>query len=103
MPLAIEVAGETGDPIGRILAQVLSEEGGPSMITEAESLLPPLGVALREVHAVVADQKYEATRRLSKRSRSKEALTRTAHAAEMLSLRLRDLGRYDDAYAAARN
>ena len=55
-PSAIQVAIETGDPIGRILSAVLSQQPAPILASEIEPDLPKHTTALREFAAVVTTQ-----------------------------------------------
>jgi tetratricopeptide (TPR) repeat protein len=55
-PLAIEVAVEEGDPMGRALANVLERHTDPSLGDQLSHLIPDRTTALREVAVIIAQQ-----------------------------------------------
>ena len=57
--LALEVGAETGDPIGKVTASVLSTEADATLAEGLVRLLPPQTVALRELSAEVCRQCLE--------------------------------------------
>ena len=57
---ALEVAQETGDPIGRLLAEALDTQPQPRLAAQIEAALPEETVALRELSVVATRQALEA-------------------------------------------
>ena len=96
---AIEVAQETGDPIGSLLADVIEETPQPELAAQMLPLLPTETVALRELAAVVTRQAYD--RLLETQP---VGLARDEEAAELLTdlaRQLAALGRREQALAAS--
>ena len=95
---AIEVAQETGDPIGSLLANVMEATPQPEIAAQMLPLLPTETVALRELAAVVTRQAYD--RLLATQP---VGLARDEEAAGLLTdlaRRLAALGRREQALAA---
>jgi hypothetical protein len=94
--IAIDVAEETGDPIGRLLAEVLAATPEPHLAVQIMARLPTETIALRELAAVAAQQALESARA------EPAGLDRDEDVADLLnqlSNRLSDLGRDDEALA----
>lgn len=96
---AINVAIQSGDPIGPVLARVLARNG-LSDPARLEALLPYPTVALREVAATILEKEWQA---LSEEPKpwSEETKAEAARIANNLAVRFADLGRREDALAAA--
>jgi tetratricopeptide (TPR) repeat protein len=95
---AIDVAAETGDPIGLLLAQVLTEAPQPELAQEMLARLPDQTVALRELAAVATEQ---ALQRARTESAGPDRDERVARLLNSLSIRLAELGRREEALGAA--
>src|SRR3954447_20074999 len=63
---AIEVAAETGDPIGRVLAEELKERPRPELALKLVERLPAQSIALREFGVIATQQALTALRRAQK-------------------------------------
>lgn len=87
---AVDVAIQTGDPIGRVLAAELDRNPNLEVLREVEAALPSRTVALRELGEVCSRQlaRFET-----------EPRVRARHL-NHLSTRLADLGRWEDALAS---
>lgn len=94
--LAVDVAVETGDPIGRIAASLLDAEPDAALAERLFPLLPTETVALRELAVEVTRQCLAAARAAS------EVGLRAAKLAGTLGIRLHALGRVRDALGATR-
>ncbi len=97
-PMAVEVAAETGGPIGKVLAKLLQEQGTVELAKTLRERLPSSTTALREV-AVEVERRHLSGIRTSGRSGAIES----ALALSQLALRLVDIGRTDDALSAAQD
>jgi hypothetical protein len=94
---AIEVAVETGDPIGALLAQALTESPRPEIVGAMLTRLPDDTVALRELAAVATEQALQQVRaQPAGDERDQEAALLNP-----LSNRLGGLGRREEALAAS--
>ncbi len=60
--LAVTVAQESGDPIGKILSECLAQSDNHNLLVDVYEKLPANSVALREVHLVVAKRMVELTK-----------------------------------------
>ncbi len=58
-PIILEVAQESGDPIGQMLAEALEARPNPRLAAEIEAKLPERSVALREAAVVITQQAIE--------------------------------------------
>jgi hypothetical protein len=94
---AIDVATETGDPIGALLAEALKETPHPELAEEMVTRLPWETVALREL-AVVATQ--QALQQTGAQTAGPERDKSTADLLNALSHRLSNLGRREEALDA---
>jgi len=112
--IVVEVAQETGDPLGRLVADVLEQAPDPELASEIERSLPERTVALRELAVVATRQALqqgrqealaaieEATalcRRLAER-RPDTFLPDLAMSLNNQSAQLSGLGRREEALAA---
>lgn len=98
-PIATAVAVETGDPIGRILAECLQAEPAPSIAYRLESQLPVWTTALREL-AVTATQ--QALEYIGPDWLEEERGLEQARLLNNLGGRLSELGRREEALEAAK-
>ncbi len=103
--VALQVAVETGDPAGLVIARALEKE---DRLPVAELLMKNCdesafrsSVPLREL-AVVATERVLKHRKDSWEEPSEEQLSELARLARNLGMRLRDLGRYEAALSASR-
>ena len=95
-PLAIEVALETGDPIGQTLACVLSVKPDPTLANDLRKHIPKKTVALREVALEVMQQCIDA----HKIQNTNKSRREVAALLNDTTWTLTDLNRYDEALAA---
>ncbi len=95
MPLALEVAIESGDPIGQIAARLLETNPDVELARALEGGIPERTTALRELAAAVGSILY--TEAAGSDEDNKVARARYAN---NLSIRLADLGRREEALAA---
>ena len=102
---AVDVAVETGDPMGLVIARVLEKEKDVGV---AEVLMdrcdePPLwpSVPLRELAATATEQVLSA-RHQSWSAPNQDQVNRLARLAGNLGIRLKALGRYEDALDASK-
>ncbi len=98
--LAMDVAVETGDPIGRILAEVLHESGDTQVAEAAMNQCPNQTVALRELAAVSTEIVYR-HRRATWVEPDEDQQNELARLANNLGNRYSDLGRREEALQAA--
>jgi len=96
-PIALQVAQETGDPIGSVLAKVLNTSANPSLAYRLHDQIPTETVALREVAVEVTQQCLEDQRHRGENVSTSEL----ARLSNTLGNRLSDLGRREEALAAA--
>jgi Trypsin-like peptidase domain/Tetratricopeptide repeat len=95
---AIEVAVETGDPVGALLAQALTESPRPEIVAAMLTRLPDDTVALRELASVATEQALlEVRAKPAGDERDMEA----AALLNTLSNRLGELGRREEGLAAS--
>lgn len=92
-PLAIDVAIQGGDPIGRVLAEYIAHNPNPLLAQEVESSIPSRTLALREFAVVAIEQALTVS----------EVENDRARLLNNLGLRLSDLGRREEALAAAQD
>jgi hypothetical protein len=96
---ALTVAQEAGDPLGRLMAEVLERRPQPELAEAIEGVLPQRTVALRELAVVATKQALEsAPRRRPKHDRE----ARIAQLKNKLSARSAELGRREEALAASK-
>jgi tetratricopeptide (TPR) repeat protein len=98
---AINVAIQTGDPIGQILAKVLEVHNDPQLAARLVEMIPKDTVALREVAAVTTGQSL-ARLAASSHSGSPDDRAEKARLLNNQSVRLSGLGRREEALEAAR-
>jgi tetratricopeptide (TPR) repeat protein len=98
LTLAIEVAQQTGDPLGVILAEVLERTAKPELAAKLFGHLPAQTVALREVAEVVVRQAHEL---ILKQPPSLERDALLAESWVQRSRRLAALGKMEEARAAS--
>ena len=96
-PVALDVAQEAGDPIGRLLAEVLEQAPQPALAIEIEASLPDEGIALRELAVVATGQALDAAR---EKDDGVQRDQQVAGLSNNLSNRLAGLGRREEALAA---
>ncbi len=101
LPLAIEVAQETGDPIGQVAAKVLEEQPNVAVAESLENRLPDQSTALRELAMVTTKIIYQ-TAKLRMENGEAEAQEDVARYANNLGVRLSDLGHREDALNATK-
>jgi tetratricopeptide (TPR) repeat protein len=94
---ALEVAQETGDPIGSLLANQLATNPQPAIAEQILTQLPNRTVALRELAAVVLSQAFEAA---IAQPASLERDRRAGALLNSLAIRLADLGQSEQALEA---
>jgi len=99
-PTAIVIAQETGDPIGRLLAETLEREPSRERVEAIASALPEQTVALRELAAAASRQIVEALRDEIGDVEAHPRLPDLATSLNNLSNRLGELGRREQALAA---
>jgi tetratricopeptide (TPR) repeat protein len=95
--LALKVGAETGDPIGRVLASLLTTASDLDLIERIYQVLPAETVALREVALEVTRHRLAALRQQGEDASAAalaNTLTNLAHS-------LAELGRREDALGAA--
>ncbi|MDP8943911.1 MAG: tetratricopeptide repeat protein, partial [Actinomycetota bacterium] len=95
--VAVEVGQETGDPIGRLLAEALDRTPRPALAVEIADALREHSVALRELAVAATKQALDDAR---EQDDGVERDWRVADLLNNLSIRLADLGRREDALAA---
>ncbi len=96
---AMDVAVETGDPIGRVLAKSLSDRPDSALAKTIESKVPEQTVALREL-AVAAGSICRDHLNAHPDPKSEQLLTEMARINNNLGNRLSALGRREDALEA---
>src|SRR5262245_5869847 len=89
--IAIEVAVEEGDPIGKILARKLANSPDPKLAISLLSLIPGHTVALKETAVIITAQIILAVQSLPGMVPTAIASARTAYA-----FRLSEAGRLED-------
>jgi tetratricopeptide (TPR) repeat protein len=94
---ALAVAQQTGDPLGRILAEALEQTPRPAMATEIEAALPDHTIALRELAVVATQQALDCA---LEQPPSSDRDERAARLLNHQSNRLADLGQREEALAA---
>ena len=105
LPVAIAVAVETGDPIGRVLANRVRATPDVTRAERIHDLLPYQTVALMEVAEVVAGEVAEALRRRAAdagddHTEDAPVVPRLAASLDKLAIALSDVGRREEALAA---
>jgi Trypsin-like peptidase domain/Tetratricopeptide repeat len=95
---AIEVAQETGEPLGRLLAQAVEEVPRAGLADEMLARLPARTIALRDLSAAATRQALD---RLLERPAGRERDAELAALFSDFSNRLADLDEHEDALAAA--
>lgn len=103
-PTAVEVAIETGDPIGRVLAGLLAADPPAGVIESLSDRFDELGLEgvmpLREL--ILVTTRVELERWLAQDDGSRRHLEEGARLHYNLAIALSDLGRRDDALESAR-
>ena len=95
IPLAMQVALESGDPIGTLAAEYLQAHPNVDLAREIEASVPQVTTALRELAAVAAEILHT-----DAGIAGVDDFARRAAAANDLSIRLGALGRREEALAA---
>jgi tetratricopeptide (TPR) repeat protein len=95
--VALTVAQEAGDPLGKVLALTLEHQPRPDLATSIEPVLPRRSIALREFAAIATEQALERAR-LQDPSLERDAAV--ARLANVWSSRLADLERRREALMA---
>jgi tetratricopeptide (TPR) repeat protein len=96
--VAIDVAPEVGDPLGRLLAEALERTPRPELTRRIIRHLQHPTIVLRELSAVATEQLVES---LARQPRSPERDDELAGLLNDLSIRLARTGRRDEALAAS--
>jgi tetratricopeptide (TPR) repeat protein len=95
LPLAIDVAIESGDPIGQVASEYLAKNASTGLAQRLKPAIPYPTTALRELGEVVESILHDAVSGDDETARAERA----ARASD-LSVRLSDLGRREEALAA---
>ena len=96
IPLAVDVALETGDPVGRVAAEVLEESRDTTIAMAIVDEIPDQTTALREL-AVIAERLHLEARLRSADTNSLDVILEIAQCNRKLGVRLSDLGKWDEA------
>jgi tetratricopeptide (TPR) repeat protein len=91
-PVAVDVAIETGDPIGVVLAELLADHAYDDIVKGVEVLLPVQTTSLRELALLVVRKRYEAEV-YQQPIQSRQQLTQAVALMNLYAVRLEGVGR----------